>query len=249
MLAPQVELRRAYEPYLADIASGPPDRAYEARDAISEMAPTFLEKTILAFADDRGGAELAIRGLSRIDTAESRKDMAGLFNGTPDLRTRESIVHSLAQMNSGDQLQFFARRLPGRQSAAEDMIRQYAILAIGRLGGDAGAETLRQFLHTHGAELSARTRSVTAIALASGGSRKAIPILIDMYGDENGEVQNEVCGSLVSLTHMGWCDGSGDVPKLQSEWRRWWSKNRLNARIYGTTDCPSVNHASSLPIK
>lgn len=158
-----------------------------------------------------------------------------------------SIVHSLAQMNSRDQLEFFVGLLPGRQSAAEETMRQYAILAIGRLGGDAGVRILQQFLRFHGAESSEHTQSVIAIALASGGSRKAIPILIDMYGDTSGDVQNDVCGSLLSLTHMGWCGGSGDVPKLQSEWRRWWKKNGSSAKMYGTGNCPSLNDVPSLP--
>ena len=238
-------LRRAYEPYLATLRVGSPDRIYEAQDAISEMAPAFLEKTILGFANHEDGVEFAIRGLSRIDTAEARNDMVGLFNGTPVWRDRVSIVHSLAQMNSRDQLKFFEGLLPGRQSAAEETIRQYAILAIGRFAGSAGVDILREFLRAHGAESSEHTRAVIAIALASGGSRKAIPVLIDMYGDASGEVQNDVCGSLLSLTHMGWC-GSGDVPKLQSEWRRWWKKNWSSAKMYGTNDCPSLN-APSLP--
>jgi hypothetical protein len=243
------ELRRAYQPYIAEVSTGSLDRGYEARDAISEMAPAFLEKTILGFANYQDGAGFAIRGLSRIDTADARNDLVSLFDRTSDLGIRGSIVHALAEMNSGDQLKFFASLLPGHVSSAEDEIRQYAILAIGRVGGDDGIEMLGQFLRVHGADASTRTRSVVAIALASGGSRKAIPILINMYGDSNGEVQNSVCGSLLTLTHTSWCDGSGDVFKLQAEWRRWWRKDQSTAKIYGTNDCPTLNHAPSLPIE
>ncbi|HMH14406.1 MAG TPA: HEAT repeat domain-containing protein [Edaphobacter sp.] len=241
------ELRRAYGPYIAEASTGSLDRGYEARDAISEMAPAFLEKAILGFANYQDGAGFATRGLSRIDTAEARNDLVDLFDRTSDLGIRGSIVHALAEMNSGDQLKFFASLLPGQVSSAEDEIRQYAILALGRVGGDHGVEVIRQFLSIHGAEASPRTRSVSAIALASGKSRKAIPILIGMYGDSNGEVQNSVCGSLLSLTHMSWCDGSGDVSKLQAEWRRWWSKDQSAAKIYGTNACPTLDHAPSLP--
>ena len=241
------ELHRAYEPYVTEAST--PGSAYEARDAISEMAPAFLEKTILGFARYPDGVGLAIRGLSRIDTAEARNDLVALFNNASALTVRGSIVHALAQMDSRDQLGFFASLLPGHVSPTEDEIRQYAILAIGRVGGDQGVEILRQFVRIHGSEESARTRSVVAIALASAGSRNAIPALIDMYGDTNGEVQNSVCGSLLSLTHMGWCDGSGDVSKLQSEWRRRWKRDQSSAKIYGTNDCPTMKNAPSLPIE
>ena len=243
------ELRTVYESWVKEASTGLPDRAYEARDAISDIAPVFLEKIILGFAKYQDGTEFAIRGLSRIDTAEARTDLVGLFDQTSDLGVRGSIVHTLAEMNSADQLDFFASLLPGHTSEADDNIRQYAALAIGRLGGEGGVETLQQFLHLYGAQASARTRSVIAIALASGMSRKAIPILIGMYGDSSGEVKNSVCGSLLTLTHMSWCDGSGDVSRLQAEWQAWWAKNASTARMFGTNNCPALNDAPTLPVE
>ena len=243
------ELRTVYEPWVKEASAGLPDRADEARDAISDMAPVFLEKTILGFAKYRDGAEFAIKGLSRIDTAEARGELIGLFDETSDLGVRRSIVHALAEMNSADQLDFFASLLPGHISESDDNIRQYAVLAIGRLGGEGGVETLQQFLRVYGAQASVRTRSVIAIALASGVSRKAIPILIGMYADSSGEVMNSVCGSLLSLTHMSWCDGSGNVSRLQSEWRAWWAENAPTAKLFGTDTCPALNDAPTLPLE
>lgn len=243
------ELRAAYKPYVADAISGPPDRTYMARDAISDMAPAFLEKTILDFAKHKDGTGFSITGLSRIDTAEARSDLVGLFNSTYNLRTRASIVHALAGMNSKDQLGFFASLLPGYATAPDDEGREYAILAIGRVGGEEGVQILQRFLNADRAKAPQHIRSVIAIALASGKSPAAIPILIDLYRDPSGEVQNSVCGSLLSLTHMNWCDGSGNVSGLQSQWRDWWAKNASTAKIYGTRDCPALNKTPSLPLK
>src|SRR5947208_15250858 len=46
-----------------------------------------------------------------------------------------------------DQLGFFAGLLPGHSSEPEDRIRQWAVLAIGRLGGDHGVDLLSSFLN------------------------------------------------------------------------------------------------------
>lgn len=220
-----------------------------AQDAIAEMAPPFLEKTILGFAAYQGGTDFAIRGLSRIDTAEARSDLVGLFDQTYDLRVRASIVHALAEMSTKDQLAFFASLLPWRPASLDDRIREYAILAIGRVGGDDGVQILQRFLSADGANAPDHIRSSIAIALASGESRAAIPVLIDLYGDSSGEVQDSVCESLLSLTHLGWCDGSGNVSRLQPQWRDWWAKNASTTKIYGTDHCPALNNAPSLPFQ
>jgi len=68
---------------------------------------------------------------------------------------------------------------------------------------------------------------------SSMGHRHLRTLDPQLHGDSDGEVQNSVCGSLLSLTHMSWCDGSGDGSRLQSEWRRWWGKDPLITRIYG----------------
>lgn len=240
--ATENQLRATYEPY---VMQGDSPSGYEARDAINEMAPTFLEKTILQFAVMYPNeADAAIRGLSRIDTAETRRDLVGLYDSTTDWKVAESIVRALAQMNSKDQIKFFAGLLPGHVSPPEDRIRQYAILAIGRLDGNDGVEILRQFLRADATKMSEHTRYVVAIALANGGSRRAVPVLINMYRDPSDEVQSGVCDSLESLTHRNWCDGTIDIAGMQSEWRSWWAKNSSTVRIFGTNECPAENVVS-----
>lgn len=86
---------------------------YPARDAISEMAPPFLEKMISEFAANPYTASFAVKGLSRIDTDESHADLMKLFDKSTDLNIRESIVQALAETNNSDQLGFFASLLPG----------------------------------------------------------------------------------------------------------------------------------------
>jgi len=67
-----------------------------------------------------------------------------------------------------------------------------------------------------------------------------------MYGDADGLVRNNVCGSLMSLTHRSWCDGSGQTARLQSSWRNWWQENGSSTKVYGTEECTTPNEAAPL---
>jgi HEAT repeat protein len=163
------------------------------------MAPAFSEKKIKGFAGNSQTQLLAVRGLERIDTAESRADLVDLFDKSSDLHFRASIVLALARMNSPDQLPFFTSLLPGHSSEIDDSIREVAALSIGRVGGDGGVDQLASFLTASGSEASPRFRSAIAVALASGKSRNAVPVLINLYRDNDGQVRSSVCGSLESL--------------------------------------------------
>jgi hypothetical protein len=241
------DLKTAFLPYIRDAASPDPQVRYPARDAISEAAPPFLEKTIFEFASDATGVSLAIKGLSRIDTDESRSDLVTLFNRSADHWIRESIVRTLAEMNSPDQTDFFIALLLSSGSEPDEPMLQWAILAIGFHGGEAGVDFLGSLQNSKSLQLSPRLRSVVATALSTSKSKQAVPILIDMYSDPDSLVQNSVCGSLISLTHRVWCDGSGQTARLQSTWRAWWQKHAPSTRIYGPDECIAPNQASPIP--
>jgi hypothetical protein len=240
------ELKIAFSPYIRDAGSWDPQVNYPAREAISEMAPPFLEKMISEFAANPYTASFAVKGLSRIDTDESHVDLVKMFDQSTDLNIRESIVHALAETNSSDQLGFFAGLLPGHSSEPEDRIRQWAVLAIGRLGGDHGVDLLSSFLNGTNSRPSPWLRSVIATALSSSSSKRAIPILIDMYSDGDGLVRSNVCGSLMSLTHRSWCDGSGQATRLQSSWGNWWQENGSSTKVYGPEQCTAPSEAPPL---
>ena len=79
------------------------------------------------------------------------------------------------------------------------------------------------------------------LALGNTHDRSAVPVLIDRARGPNGYVQDQVCGALIALTHLQWCDGSSDVTAMQERWRRWWAAHSSTATIYDNEDCPSLN--------
>jgi hypothetical protein len=240
------ELKTAFIPYVRDAASSDPQVSYSARDAISEAAPPFLEKTIFEFASSPNTVSFAVKGLSRMDTGESRSDLVNLFSSTTDPRIRESIVEALAEMSSSDQIDFFMSLLLASGSEPDDKILQWAILAIGLHGGERGVEFLGSLQTSKSTQPSPGLRSVIATALSTSKSPRAIPILIEMYTDPDSLVRNNVCASLMSLTHRTWCDGSGQTTRLQPTWRAWWQKHSSSTKIYGPDECITPSEASPM---
>jgi hypothetical protein len=237
----QEELQSAYAPYIVD-AGSPGVGAAElrrAREAIAEMAPEFLEKTIAGFASGPTPTPyLAVKGLGQIDSAESRMDLIRLYDKSTDLGLRNQTVQALAGLATPDQLQFFVELLPGRSTEIDDRTRQWAALGLGHIGGDVAALALGVGLLSP----SGQVRLAVAAALGNTRSQSAVPLLIRMYGDNDNTVTNEVCGALIELTHHEWCDGSGTtVTVQQSRWLRWWEVNGAQIALYGNDECPTGN--------
>lgn len=80
--AGEEELKARYASWVREAADG--DRRDLAREAIVEMAPAFLEKTIAGFE-----GQLAIEGLGRIDTEQSRRDLVTVLEKSPESWARE----------------------------------------------------------------------------------------------------------------------------------------------------------------
>jgi hypothetical protein len=225
------ELKQRYLPYVQDAEnwSGLTAESLRARRAIAEMAPSFLERTILGFAGQPETADLAVEGLSQIPTDQSRADLIELYDKSSDLRLRRSIAEGLAGIATRKELPFFVSLLPGHSSMLEDQIRVFAVLGIGKSGGDEAVLALVS------AQASPNPEVRVVHALGNTRSRAAVPVLIDMYATE--EIRNDVCWALSNLTHYIWCHGAGTVPETQAKWKKWWKNHGANALLYGLDQC------------
>ena len=225
------ELRQRYVRYVLDAEKGFTNESWRARRAIAEMAPPFLEKTILGFATQPETADLAVNGLSRISTDQSRADLIDLYNKSSDLNLRRLIVDRLAEIATPKEFSFLVSLLPGHSSELEDRIRDSAVLGIGRLGGDKAVHALAsaQILP------SPEVRKSVALALGNTRSPAAVPVLINLYADE--AARYDVCSALSTLTHYEWCDGAGTTVQTQLRWCKWWKSHGTHVQLYGPGEC------------
>jgi hypothetical protein len=107
------------------------------------MAPPYLEKEILEFANQPETADLAVKSLARIPTASSRESLIALYDRSKDLALRVEIVQQLAGVATPVELSFFASLLPDRSTPLEDQSRVWAVLGLGRLGGPRASSRTR----------------------------------------------------------------------------------------------------------
>ncbi len=220
----------------------------EARKAIIESAPPFLETLIAQFAsEDTYPSAQAVEALGRIGNTESRSDLKKLYAQTKNENIRPFIVLTLARVGHADDSTFFAdvlENLPQNEpweSKVAREIKMYAALGLGRIGGDSAVRLLKTTL----ANVDPEVLPFIATALGNTGSRSAVPVLISMFG--NNPARNDVCIALSTLTHKAWCDGSGDDVRLQKDWQIWWDKNHSTVKIYETDQCP--DYSELLPIR
>jgi hypothetical protein len=232
------DLAAVYAPYVA-VAFEFGESGFHGRHAIFEMAPAFLEPTIAKlahyFGNEQSVAAGAAAALGEINSASSRAELVRLFDSSRDLDVRSSVVLALAKTGHSDALAFFSSVLPGRSTEPDDRIRRHAALGIGRIGGDAAVAALR----AASASPNPLVTGAVLEALGNTKTRSAVPVLIDRARGPNGNVLNEVCGALTTLTHRAWCDGSADVQAMQVRWRRWWADNGASTPIYGPEECPT----------
>ncbi len=229
------ELRQRYAPYLEAAVHGSASAVtpHEARQAIAEMAPPFLEKTILGFADKPESASLVPQGLAQISTPESREDLRQLFDKTADPDMRRSIIDRLAWLAGPGDPDLLSALTLDDTHALDDDTRTTGLLGIARLGGEPAVRALLSV----SSGSSPRIRQTVAAALGVTRSPSAVPALIDMYGDE--PVRDAVCSALATLTHYQWCDGGATGADTQTNWRTWWRGHASQVAIHGTDDCPA----------
>ncbi len=204
------------------------------------MAPPFLEKTLLGFANGPWTtAILAVEGLGQIPTSESRSDLISLFDKSADLGLRAFIVQKLAGIGTTQEVAFFSSLLAGRSTSLDDKIRRFAALGLGRIGGRDAVVALESALRN----LSPEVRAWAAMALGNAKDPSAVPVLIRMYADESGQVESGVCSALMTLTHYKWCLGDGNAKEVQATWRRWWRSHASRLPLYGADHCPALEAA------
>jgi hypothetical protein len=187
----EAQLRQRYTPYVADAEGWDMERRVRGRKAIAEMAPAFLKKIILGFANDPETARVAVEGLGQIPTPESRVDLVQLFDKSADLRLRALIVDKLARIGTREEFAFFSSLLPGRSTGLDDQIHIFAAQGLGRLGGEEAVKALENSLQSPNPEV----RAAVAVAVGNTRSPAAIPVLTQMYADPAGQVPGQgLCG-------------------------------------------------------
>jgi hypothetical protein len=232
------ELESAFRPIVTELNDPDPRRRAEAAAAITELAPPFLEGTLIELTKTNF-AHSAITALRKADTPKTRAALAQIAIDSDDSMLRIEAINNLGRTMDAAYLPTLFQLMESTNKA----IRKASAEASGTLGGVTAVQRLSSFI----SDVDAETRIAGAGGLGNTRTREAVPILIGLLLDSDSDVRQTAVTNLWLLTHHAALDGNGwaDVSKAESaasvhqRWVRWWGSHGATCEIHGMTDCSS----------
>ena len=232
------ELESAFRPIVTELNDPDPRRRAEAAHAITELAPPFLEGTLIELTKTNFALS-AITALRKADTPKTRAALAQIAIDSDDSMLRIEAINNLGRTMDAAYLPTLFQLMESTNKA----IRKASAEASGTLGGATAVQRLSSFI----SDVDAETRIAGAGGLGNTRTREAVPILIGLLLDSDSDVRQTAVTNLWLLTHHAALDGNGwaDVSKAESaasvhqRWVRWWGSHGATCEIHGMTDCSS----------
>ena len=232
------ELESAFRPIVAELNDPDPRRRAEAAAAITELAPPFLEDTLIELTITNF-AHSAIAALRKADTAKTRAALAQIAIDSDDSMLRIEAINNLGRTKDATYLPPLFQLMESGNKA----IQNAAAEAAGTLGGVTAVQHLSAFI----SDANSGTRIAGASGLGKTRAREAVPILIGLLLDSDSNVRQTAVTNLWLLTHQAALNGNGwaDISNAESaasvhqRWLRWWGSHGATCEIHGMTDCSS----------
>jgi len=221
---------KALQTILAQLRSDDPIKRREAARNLASVAPQPLEDTLLAFADNPEFRVFAPLAFHRLNTQRSIKGLADLL--------RKTEVGSYEHIKSADYLA--ESKDPQWFPLLQDLAQKHAQISnyvddAAELGGDKMIPTLIVLVGSADKEFT-RINAITA--MASTGSRGAVPILLDLLKNSDTDVADRARYGLRMLTHRTASDDQSESPQSEyPKWSQWWAREGSSAPIYKPTEC------------
>lgn len=234
------QLKEAFGKYVQELDRADESIQFNAVQAITATAPRFLEHVILRIADMPNWAATATAALGRLNTSRSRQKLVELAMHSDRDATRQAAIFALAK--TGDPLVLSILKQITKARPKDD-----GLLAVTNAGflGTSAIPFLREKLLA--ADQNMRLAAIRG--LGATASRSAVPVLIRLLNDPQGNLVREARVSLAQLTHYS--VGSNlfvneKQPNEFKRWQEWWNRHGATAEIYDTAHC---SQPRMLPIK
>ena len=226
-----------FQPYLSDLNSKDEERQREGARVIGSLAPPFLEETILSMADSPVTRPFAIIGLKHLNTGRSREALASIVQNTAGYSSeKEQAIKYLSEM--GDK-KYFPLLLDEAKKHEPNQARDY-VLAAAQLGGEDAMPYVGSLLGSP----DPFSRGNGVMALPQTGSRRAVPVLIDLLRSADVDLGRLASIGLIHLTHRSPLESGrwySDTPSSEyPDWFRWWVLRGESASTYGPSQCGRI---------
>jgi HEAT repeats len=230
------QLKAAFQPFVEELDGPDGMKRCEAADAITELAPPFLEDVLIQMTKS-SYASAAIEALRKADTVKTRKALASIASGSGEPTLRIEAISDLGRANDATYLPTLLRLV----ESGDKRIQNAAAEAAGVLGGPAVFAQLASLVSSSDEE----TRAAGANGLGHTRARRAVPVLIPMLLDSDANVRQAAVNGLSLLTHRvafygdQWSDVTSPETAVgvHQRWVRWWNSHGNDSEIYGMADC------------
>jgi len=226
-----------FQPCVADLQSKDEERQREAARVIGTLAPPFLEDTILSMLDSPVTRPFALTGLRHLNTSRSREALAKIVQDTSGYSyAKEQAIKYLSEM---EDKKYFPLLLDEAQKQEPNQARDY-VLSAARLGG----ENAMPYVVSLVSSSDAFSRANGVMALPLTGSRRAVPVLIDLLVSPDVDLARLASIGLIRLSHRSpfetgqWFSNSPS--NGYANWVGWWRLRVDDAPIYGPNQCGKI---------
>lgn len=231
------ELKHIFQKYLLGLQSDDADRRVEAANVVANLAPRFLEGTILHMIDSPDDWKyFAVRGLHNLGTPTAHQALVSFVKNSPPTQETgpyQDAIRYVGQIGDHNDLAMLLQ--VAHANPPESYSREVAMESAGEVGGDDAVPLLAAELK----DPSIDVRQSAARALYVTTSRNAVPVLIELLRSPEERVSGTAEFGLQVLTHRSATEpNSGVVPATTyAKWTRWWNTHRDSATIFKYDQC------------
>jgi HEAT repeats len=223
------DLESAFRPIVLELNNPELRRRAEAAAAIMQMAPPFLEDTLIELTKTNL-AHSTITALRKADTPETRSALTEIAVGSDDATLRIEAIQNLGRTKDAAYLPTLFQLM---ESGSKEM-QNAAAEAAGTLGGAPAVQRLSTFVFGTEAE----RKIAGASGLGRTRAREAVAVLIGLLMDSDSNVRQAAVSSLWLLTHHaaveanGWADISTaeSAASVHQRWVIWWRSHGGHVR-------------------
>ena len=229
-------LKTEFQEYVQELQSSDSRQKLEAAQVIANLAPPFLEETIIHMLDSEQWSYLGVRGLRNLGTPSAHRALVAFVKNsepTPISGAYQEAIRYIGEAGGRNDLDMLLE--VAHSNSAESSSRELAIEAAGEVGGDDAVPLLAR--ETKNPSIDTRQAAVRGLYL--GGSRKAVPLLIELLRSPEERVNGTAEFGLQVLTHR-FPAGTSTKENPSSaylKWIHWWNTHRDTATIFKYDEC------------